>query len=450
MTRITINNVKNALGIENSYDIVNAIRNSATEQFQNYVPLANLDNVAEVGAGITINQTVQNEFITALVDRIGLVVIRSISLNNPLKKFKKGTMPLGRTIEEIFVDITQEKLYDPQEAENTVFKREIPDVKTLFHERNRQGYYQQTIQDDSLKTAFVSWGNFDSFLSRIIQSIYNSSEVDEFEYMKLIMDNYYAKGHFKVVSIGDISTESGLMNMVKKFRSTARKMTLPMGSREYNSMGVRTVTDYGDLHLIISADLEARMDVDVLARAFNMSKTDFIGNVTVIDGFESTGLEAVLIDRDFFMVYDTLVKMETIRNPKGLYWNYFYHIWQVLSASRFQNAVAFVSGAIENPLTEITVTPSITTAKLGSTINLKALLKTVEGVETGDVTWAWSTDAPIGEIKINDADGVEETTVDILPEAVVGKDYIVKVTASVGAEESKHEVSANVVIKATK
>src|SRR5690606_33971553 len=115
-----------------------------------------------------------NEFITSLVERIGLVVIKHVSLNNPLKKFKKGMMPQGRTIEEIFVDITKKKRYDPEDAEETVFKREIPNVKTLLHERNRQVYYVQTIQDASLRSAFDSWRNLENFLTRIISAIYNS------------------------------------------------------------------------------------------------------------------------------------------------------------------------------------------------------------------------------------------------------------------------------------
>ena len=140
MARITINDVRTAMGITESYDIVNAIRNSASPQFQAYVPLANWNNIEEVGQGILINQPVQNEFVTALVDRIGLVVVRSVSLNNPLKKFKKGMMPQGRTIEEIYVDITNEHVYDPEDAETTLFKREIPNVKVLFHELNRKGF----------------------------------------------------------------------------------------------------------------------------------------------------------------------------------------------------------------------------------------------------------------------------------------------------------------------
>lgn len=386
MARITINDVRTAMGITESYDIVNAIRNSASPQFQSYVPLANWNNIEEVGQGILINQTVQNEFVTALVDRIGLVVVRSVSLNNPLKKFKKGMMPQGRTIEEIYVDITNEHVYDPEDAETTLFKREIPNVKVLFHELNRKGFYQQTIQDDSLRTAFTSWGAFDSFVSGIIQAIYNSSEVDEFKYMKLLIDNYYSKGLFTVVPVTAPTTATATSELIQKIRATALKMTLGMGTRDYNAMAVHTVSQMEDLHLIIDADLQARTDVDVLAKAFNMDRTTFLGNVTVIDGFASTGLEAVLIDKDFFMVYDMLQKMETIRNPKGLYFTYFYHVWQVLSASRFANAVAFVSGTVP-AVTQVIVDPTIATVKAGDTFELTAYVRATDG-QDHDVTWA--------------------------------------------------------------
>lgn len=384
--RITFKDVKTTLGVDETYDIMNAIRNSSSSMFKEYVPLANADNVAEVGAGILINQSLQNEFITALVDRIAKVVVRHITLNNPLKPFKKGALPQGRKIEEIFTDITTAKKYDPEDAEKTVFKREIPNVKTLFHEVNRQDFYKQTIQDESLKAAFVSWGDFEGFVSSIIQAIYNSAELDEYKYMKMIVDNYYSKGLFTVVPVQKPDTETTAKEFIKKLRATATKMTLPMGSRDFNALAVHTRTTPDNLHLLIDADLEAQVDVDVLAKAFNMDKTNFLGHVTVIDGFASTGLEAVLIDYDFYMVYDRLYHMETTRNAQGLYWNYVYHVWQVLSASRFANAVAFVSGDVP-PVTQVIVDPAIAAIKQGRTFEFKAFVKqTVDG--SFPVTWA--------------------------------------------------------------
>ncbi|ACH57075.1 major head protein [Bacillus phage Nf] len=435
--RVTFNDVKTSLGVTESYDIINAIRNSATDNFKTYVPLANAENVAEVGAGILVNQTVQNEFLTALVDRIGLVIVKSISLRNPLAKFKKGSLPMGRTIEEIFTDITKEKLYDVEEAEQKVFEREIPNVKTLFHERNRQSFYHQTIQDDSLKTAFISWGNFESFIASIINAIYNSAEVDEYEYMKLIIDNYYSKGLFKVVKVDDPMTSTGaLTNFIKKARATALKMSLPQGTRDYNAMAVRTRSDVRDIHLFIDADLNAEVDVDVLAKAFNMDRTTFLGNVTPIDGFASTGLKAVMVDKDWFMVYDTLQKMETIRNPRGLYWNYYYHVWQVLSASRFANAVAFVSGDEVPAVTQVIVTPAIASVKQGKSQAFTAYVRATDDKEHKVV---WSVDGGSTGTSIS-SDGV------LMVAANEANQLTVKATVDIGTKDNPKPVVGEAVV----
>jgi uncharacterized protein YjdB len=406
MARITIQDVKATLGVQETYDIVNAIRNSSSDSFQQYVPLANAENVAAVGAGVQINQTIQNDFITNLIDRIGLVVVKRASLQNPLKKFKKGMMPMGRTIEEIFTDITKAQKYNPDDSENTVFKRTIPNVKTLFHERNRQDFYSQTVSDEQLRTAFISWANFDSFVSSIINAIYNSAEVDEYEYMKLVIDNYFSKGLFTMIPVTAPTTATAATDFIKKVRATARKMSLPNGTRDYNSLAVRTRTDMTDMHLIIDADLEAEVDVDVLAKAFNMDRTNFLGNVTVIDGFASSGLEAVLVDKDFFMVYDNLQKLETIRNPRGLYWNYYYHVWQTLSASRFANAVAFVSGTVP-AVSQVIVDPVIASLKAGDTFEFTAYVRATDGA---DHPVTWSVAASTGSTLVSgtsiDANGV--------------------------------------------
>lgn len=385
MPRITIQDVKTTLGITETYDIVNAIRNS-NPLFQQYVPLATAENIAEVGQGILVNQTLQNDFITALVDRIGLVVVRMVSLRNPLGKFKKGMLTQGRTIEEIYTDLVPEHIYDPEDAEQTVFKRSIPNVKVLFHERNRQSYYPQTISDEQLRSAFVSWNAFENFLTSVLNAVYNSAEVDEFKYMKLLIDNYYSKGLFTVVPTVKPDTETAAKEFIKKVREIGLRMTLPFGSRDFNALAVHTVTQPEDLHLIITAKLRATVDVDVLASAFNIDRTDFMGQVTVVDSFASPGLEAVLIDRNWYMVYDQLQKMETIRNPKGMYWNYFYHVWQVLSASRFANAVAFVSDAVD-PVTQVIVDPPIAALKPGQSKTFTAYVRATDG-QDHDVTWS--------------------------------------------------------------
>jgi hypothetical protein len=420
LARIQIQDIKNYLGVSETYDIVNAILNESPDTFSQYVPLASATNIVEVGAGLQISKTLQNEFVVNLIDRIGLVVVKKATLQNPLKKFKKGQMPQGRSIEEIFTDITKAQKYNPEDAETTLYKRVIPNVKTLFHERNRQDVYTQTISDEQLRSAFVSWSAFDNFLSSIINAIYNSAEVDEYESMKLVIDNYFSKGYFTVVNVLPPTDATSASDFVKKARAVARKMSLPNGSRDYNALAVRTRSEMADLHLIIDADLEAELDVDVLAKAFNMDRTSFLGNVTIIDGFASTGLEAVLVDKEWFMVYDNLFQLETVRNSKGLYYNYFLHCWQTLSASRFANAVAFVSGTVP-AVTSVIVDPVIVSLKQGATHEFTAYVRATDGNDH-PVTWSVSGSTSSTVVKAGTtitSDGVLTVAADQTGELVV-------------------------------
>lgn len=378
--RITFGDVQASLNnVTKPYDIMNAIRNSASDSFQRYVPLANAQNVVEVGNSLMSTVALQNEFITTLVDRIGKVVIRKKSLKNQLAPFKNGMMEYGRTIEEVFIDITKEHGYDPLKAETEVFKREIPDVNTLFHEENRRGFFKQTIQQTSLKKAFVSWDGFGDFIAGVFNAMYNSDQVSEYNYMMLLIDNYAASGLFAVEKVAAPTNTETTTQLVKAIRKAAGRMTLMNGSRKYNAAGVHTASAMEDLQLFITADLQADMDVDVLSKAFNMDKTNFLGHVTIVDEFATPGLEAVLVDRDWFMVYDTNYLMEAIWNPQGLYWNYFLHHWQILSTSRFAQAVAFYSGEVK-PVTSISVDPIKASVVAGNTVEYDAIVRsTVEG-----------------------------------------------------------------------
>ena len=142
-----------------SVDILNAIRNSASANYQNYVPIANnsQDSIREIGAIIMDYPVLQNEFLSALVNRIGRVMLTSKMYDNPWAIFKKGLLEFGETIEEIFVNIAEPFTYDVEESENKVFARNIPDVRSAFHVLNYQKYYKATIQNEQLRQAFLSW-----------------------------------------------------------------------------------------------------------------------------------------------------------------------------------------------------------------------------------------------------------------------------------------------------
>ena len=141
-----------------SVDILNAIRNSATQNYKDYIPVATKDaeSIREIGAIIMDYPALQNEFLSSLVNRIGRVLITSKMYSNPIEMFKKGMLEFGETVEEIFVNIAKPFQFDQSVAEKEVFKREIPDVRSAFHVMNYQKFYKATISDRELKQGFLS------------------------------------------------------------------------------------------------------------------------------------------------------------------------------------------------------------------------------------------------------------------------------------------------------
>lgn len=136
----------------------------------------------------------KNEFLSALFNRIGKVIITSKMYNNPWSFFKKGMLEYGETIEEIFVNIAEPHVFDQQKSESEVFKREMPDVKSAFHVLNYQTFYKQTTSDYQLKQAFLTYEGITDLIYRIIDAMTTSSNYDEFLVMKYLLARRILEG----------------------------------------------------------------------------------------------------------------------------------------------------------------------------------------------------------------------------------------------------------------
>lgn len=392
-------------------DVLNVIRNNASVDFRNYVPIAtpDADSIKTIGAIIMNYPSLQNEFLSALVNRIGLVIITSKMYSNPLSVLKKGVLEFGETIEEIFVNIAKPFTFDPEEAESKQFKREIPDVRSAFHVLNYKKFYKVTISDDQLRQAFLSWNGVSDLIAKVVDSMYTAAEYDELQVTKYMIARQLLDGRMYAVTIPEVTTPN-MKAVVSAVKGVSNKFTF-MNSN-FNVAGVKTHTLKNEQYIIMNANFDATMDVEVLASAFNMDKAQFMGNRLMIDGFgtldtarlaelfandstyqeiSQTELEAldkipcILIDRDYVQIYDNMYKMTEKYNGQGLYWNYFYHTWKTFSVSPFSQAVLFVP-AIPS-VTSVTVTPSTATVSVGQSVQLTAKVVT-ENFAPQTVTWS--------------------------------------------------------------
>ena len=186
-----------------------------------------------------------------------------------------------------------------------------------------------------------------------INSVYSGAEFDEWLAMKNILATYKnvegtAHGYFdyQVPEITDATAEASAKKFVKTLRKAVMDLTVAP-STKYNAAGVKTWSKVENLVLFIHKDVIAEVDVEVLSKAFNMGKTNIQVDIEVMDDFgELTDTYAILTERSFFKVWDTLSHMEPQRNAQGLFTNWFYHVHQILSASKFKNAVRFTTAEV--------------------------------------------------------------------------------------------------------
>ena len=424
-----------------SVQILNAIRNGASANYRDYVPVADnsLDSVRSIGNILMNYPALQNEFVSALINRIGRVMITSKMYSNPWSMFKKGMLEFGETIEEVFVNIAKPFEYDVEESESKVFKREIPDVRAAFHVMNYQKFYKATIQQEQLRQAFLAWDGVTDFIAKIVDSMYTAANTDEFLVMKYMLAVNILNGRLTPVTVTAISSEATAKGFVSTVKATSNKLEF-MGTK-YNLAGVYTHTPKDEQYIILNSDVEATIGVDVLAVSFNMEQAQFMGHRVLVDGFgeldvarlnklfandgnyheftsdELTALNAipaVIVDKDFFMIFDNMLKFTEQYNGEGLYWNYWYHVWKIFSVSPYANNAVFVPGTPS--ITSVTVSPATATVSAGQSASFTATVVTANFAPQ-TVTWSLSEDAPatidqFGTVTI-DSDAVAETEITV-------------------------------------
>lgn len=365
-----------------SIDILNVIRNNASYAYQKDIPkIEKEQDIPKVGEILYGNPTHSNEFINALINRIALVRIQSATFNNPYKHLKKGYLEFGETVEDIFVGIIKAVKYDPEKGDSREFKRTLPNVQSVFHTTNWKVMYPITIEKQALKRAFTSADGVTNLITSIIDQVYQSAEYDEYLLFKYLL--------IKAISHGKVYPQpidtTDMNSVAVAFRGKSNLLPIDMTGR-FNETHVQNNTPIDKQCIFMDADFNAKFDVEVLANAFNMNKADFIGKLHLIDDFssfdnerfeairqESTGLEevtekelelmknvkGVLLDEEWFQVYDNLFEFDETRVGSGLYWNYWLHCWKTISYSPFANAIAFVDNNEAVSLPE-TITVEIT------------------------------------------------------------------------------------------
>lgn len=372
-------------------------------------------NSREIGQLLYDNVNLSNQFIPALLNQVAIKVVQSKYWEDIWVGLEKGKLDYGEFVEEIFIKLAKPRSFNPKQAEDEIFKRDIPNVMTAFHALNYQKWYKQTISNEELRMAFNSWTELTRFISEIIQNMFTSANYDVFQTKMYMIARAIVTGSVGVTVVPEITDKSTAEDAVALGRTFSLNL-LELNAKN-NYYHVPNFTPLKDQVIILSNKAAGRIDVSVLAADFNMDKAEFLtvhrlsvssfGNLDTarlaelyagdpsyieISADELAELDKIpfaIFDRQWFQIYDYFNGVTNIYNPDGLYWNYDYHLWKIFGVSPFANAQIF--SETTPTVTAITVNPSALTITAGQTAMVKANVTTT-GFAPQTVAWSSDTD----------------------------------------------------------
>lgn len=336
--------------------------------YHQYVPVVTPDtSIAEFGEPILDSNltVVRNEFV-GLLKRIVFTSVNTKLFKNPLAELEGERIPLGYAGQDIHVNPAKARKFNINDFAGLLQKYDAQ-IATQYLTVNMDLQYPVTITRAKIKDAFTSWANLEDFIMGMVNSLYNGAYIDMFRYTKGLVTSAYLGNRVQIEQVTAPTTEATDKAFIKKIRELYTKFQLP--STAYNAWAkvnagvegafpITTWSEKSDIMVMIRADVEAEIDVEVLARAFNMSETDFLGRVIVVDDFtvynddgtvhdNGSNILGMIFDKNFFKIKTQDFEMDEFYNPNNRTWQYYLNVVKMYNTSAFANAVVLATALPE-------------------------------------------------------------------------------------------------------
>ena len=425
--------------------------------YQEQIPLVNHYTSSQVYGQslLALPSDMRNKFIQSLVNRIAYTKFEMDYFENPLQELAGDDLPLGAIGQNIYVNPARGRVYNIDDFAGLLAKYES-DVKAEYTEINFDVQYPVTIIRKELEKAFVTWGDFESFLMGISTSLYNGAYIDDYKYTKKLISNAYRNNAVQMETFtfanASAPTEAELKSFTKKLRETFLNFKAP--SDKYNAWS--KVGGYGkaivswsrpeDVVVFISNKLASELDVDVLANAFNMNKAELMGKVYYIDTFDiyddegvkqfdGSNIYALICDKRWFKIRTKDMFMDEFYNANNRSWQQYLNVIKAFNYSLFANAYMLVGAIPTLHITSASFNETSPEVDEGEKITLS--ISTIPFNATDTVTFSSSATGKATVEKIDDrhveVTGVDEGTSTI--SAKVGTTTIASVSVTINAGE---------------
>lgn len=447
-----------------SIKVLNNIRNSASTDYRNYVPVAteNADVIKSIGSILMDSPNLRNEFFDTLINIIGKVYAKNCLFENVLNVFVKGEVPFGSTVEEIFVNLAEAKQYNADGEGYEIFAQTKADVRSAFHVVNSELLYRTTTNEDLIKRAFLSMDGVEDLLKKVINSLVVSANYDEFIVMKYLIAKSIFNGKVTVKPISAITDEATAKAGLIEFKTMSNDFTFP--STDYNMSGVYNVANKDDQYIICTNKVDSNIGVNALAYMFGPEYSSNNAKKICIDSFSKlemsrlrkilgiadsaddpltadeisalNNIQAILLDKEFFQIWYNNIRTTVTFDEEHLRYNNRLFLFKTFSVSPFANIVCFASGTngVSSVAIDDDTVPTVTegvggSAQIKTTVTLTGLTIKDAGIVDYTLSGTGASKASIS------ADGL------LTWKSTVAEDETIVITATSRVDSTKTDTA---------
>lgn len=425
-------------GLQTALNEIRETLISDNSLYQTQIPLVEHYTSSQVYGQslLALPSDLRNKFISALVNRIAYTKFEMDYFENPLRELANDILPLGSIGQDIYINPAHARVYDINDFAGLLARYEA-DVKVEYNELNFDVQYPVTIIRKELEKAFTTWGDFENFLMGISQSLYNGAYIDDYNYTRKLITNAYLNNHvrWETFTFSSTPTEAQKKSFIKRLRQAYLDFQAP--STEWNAW--KQVGGYGhsivswsnprDIVVFIDNKLASDLDVDVLANAFNIDKSELLGRVYYVPSFDiptengsmlgSAKIYGFICDRRWFKIRDKDMFMDEFYNANNRSWQSYLNVIKSFNYSLFANALMLVSDVPTVAISDITTNPvEKIYVKVGETKRIQVITTPFEATENINITYDDDNDDYIEVDPVSAIDEFDKKYIDVTGKAV--------------------------------
>ena len=272
------------------------------------------------------NATTDNLY--TAVDKIGKMIMLDGQFIDKLPELDGDELPLGKTIEEYFIDLTLPEAYTDINTEGA--KNEVPALPSVeqcaYNYTLGREKIKTTVPYDNVERAALNQNDAANMIAKILERLGNSYEMFKFQAKKQLLGNAADKAvAANLVSTIAVPTDT---TTGEAFIKAVKGEVEAASFAHEGGLNGALIGAAPELVLYIKKGVMPSIEVDTMAGAFNEARLAIPAKVKVVDDFgtmTNTGVFALLVDPRGIKLHRGYHAIRTATNADGDFINYVDH-----------------------------------------------------------------------------------------------------------------------------